>query len=134
GRVVMLLTDPLVREDLELVHSILNEVDNISQWGNINISPHNIVWIASQYGIKVVSAYLRGEDASEELPDTMKQLKEGLESARAEKASQWEAQEQYEEQMRREARDRRRRRATEGTGDGPPESASPRRAPRPSDP
>ena len=113
GRVIMLLTDPLVRQNLELVHSILDEVDDICQWGNINVSPQQIVWIASQYGIKVVSAYLRGEGASEELPDTMKQLKEGYETTRAEKVSQWEAQEKAEEQMRRDARDRRRPRAAE---------------------
>ena len=94
-RVIMLLTDPLVRQNLELVHSILNEADDICQWGNVNLSSRQIVFIASHYGIKVVSSYLRGEGTSEELPNTMKQLKEGYKTTRAEKESQWEAQEQY---------------------------------------
>ena len=124
-RVIMLLTDALVRQDLELVHSILNEADEIRQWGNVNLSSRQIVSIASRYGIEVVSAYLRGEGISEELPNTMKQLKEGYETTRAEKESQWEAQEQYLEQMRRDARDRRKHRAAEKKSGGPTENASP---------
>jgi hypothetical protein len=125
-RVVMLLTDPLVRQNLELVHSILHEADDICQWGNVNLSSRQIVFIASHYGIEVVSAYLRGEGTSEELPNTMKQLKEGYKSTRAEKESQWEAQEQYMEQMRRDARDRSKHRAAEKKNSGgPTEKASP---------
>jgi hypothetical protein len=124
-RVIMLLTDPLVRQNLELVHSILNEADDVNQWGNTNLSSQQIVFRASYYGIKVVSAYLRGEGTSEELPNTMKQLKESYENTRAEKESQWEAQRQAEEQMQRDARDRRQRRAAEEKSDGPTENASP---------
>jgi hypothetical protein len=133
GHAIMLLTDPLVRQNLELVFSILNEVDDVYSWGNTNISAQQIVWTASWYGIEAVSAYLRWERASEELPDTMKQLKKAYAITRAEKISQWEDQERYEEQMRRDPRDRRRQTA-EDTSDGPPESASPRRTPSPSDP
>jgi hypothetical protein len=125
GRVIMLLTDSVVRQNLELAHSILNGVDDICQWGNTNISPQQMVWIASRYGIEVVSAYLRGEGASEELPNAMNQLKESYKTTRAEKEAQWEAQEQYQEQMRRDARELRQRQAAEEKSDGPTESASP---------
>lgn len=94
-RLAITIPEPVLHERVELTHTILEWADDIAEWGNVRFWPRQVVSIAANDAIKLVSAYLRGEQVVAELDERMLILQKGYETALKER--EWQ-----ENELRRE--------------------------------